>query len=217
MLNPRLQLLSEYPFDRLRTLLGGIEPPTGMAPMVLSVGEPRHAPPALVHDVVAASGDLWNRYPPVEGTPEFRAAAAGWLTRRYALPDGLLDADRHILPVAGTREALFLVAAVAVPRAKAGRQPAVLMPNPFYHVYFGATLMSGAEPLYFLDYYATGKLDVDTTVSVVGGIATGCELAGCALIGGETADLDDLCALDRVAGQLSHCGLYRAIKITLEE
>ncbi len=158
MLNPRLQLLSEYPFDRLRALLGGIDPPSGMAPMVLSVGEPRHATPPLVHDVVSNNGDLWNRYPPVEGTAEFRSAAVGWLTRRYALPDHLLDADRHVLPVAGTREALFLLAAVAVPRSKVGRRPVVSMPNPFYHVYFGATLMSGAEPVYLPAARDTGFL-----------------------------------------------------------
>ena len=158
MLNPLLQLLSEYPFDRLRALLGGIEPPSGMAPMVLSVGEPRHATPPLVHEVVSNNGDLWNRYPPVEGTAEFRSAAVGWLTRRYALPDHLLDADRHVLPVAGTREALFLLAAVAVPRSKVGRRPVVSMPNPFYHVYFGATLMSGAEPVYLPATRDTGFL-----------------------------------------------------------
>ena len=158
MLNPRLQLLSEYPFDRLRALLDGIDPPSGMAPMVLSVGEPRHATPPLVHEVVSNNGDLWNRYPPVEGTAEFRSAAVGWLTRRYALPDHLLDADRHVLPVAGTREALFLLAAVAVPRSKVGRRPVVSMPNPFYHVYFGATLMSGAEPVYLPATRDTGFL-----------------------------------------------------------
>ncbi len=158
MLNPRLDLLADYPFDRLRALLDGIQPPAGLEPMVLSVGEPRHSPSPIVHEVVAANSGLWGRYPPVEGTPEFRGAVAGWLNRRYALPEGLVDADRHILPVAGTREALFLMAAVVIPEERAGSRPIVMMPNPFYQVYFGAAVMSGSEPVYLPATPETGNL-----------------------------------------------------------
>ena len=148
MLNPLLDRLTDYPFDRLRALLDGLTPPPELRPLVLSVGEPRHPPPPLVAEMLARHAADWGRYPPVEGTPDFRRAAAGWLQRRYALPEGVVDPDRHILPVAGTREALFLIAQVAVPAGGAGRTPLVLMPNPFYQVYFGAAVFAQAEPVF---------------------------------------------------------------------
>lgn len=148
MLNPLIDRLTDYPFDRLRALLDGIPPPQGMRPLILSVGEPRHAPPPMVAETLARHAADWGRYPPVEGTPEFRRAVAGWLQRRYELPEGLVDPDRHVLPVAGTREALFLIGQVAVPAEKGGRPPLVLMPNPFYQVYFGAAVFARAEPVF---------------------------------------------------------------------
>ncbi len=158
MLNPRLDLLADYPFDRLRALLDGIQPPGDLAPLVLSVGEPRHSPSPLVHEVIAANSGLWGRYPPIDGTPEFRLAVADWLNRRYAHPDGLVDADTNVLPVAGTREALYLIANVAISEQRAGSRPVVLMPNPFYQVYYGAAVMSGAEPRYLAATPETGHL-----------------------------------------------------------
>ncbi|MAF96186.1 MAG: aspartate aminotransferase [Rhodospirillaceae bacterium] len=148
MLNPRLSTLPEYPFQRLRELLDPIDPPAAIEPLVLSIGEPRHPPPPMIAEIFAASADLWGRYPPGDGTPEFRAATAAWLAARYGLDNGAVDPDRHVLPVAGTREALYLVSALAVPRQKGGRQPVVALPNPFYHVYGGAAAVSGAESLY---------------------------------------------------------------------
>ncbi|MGF1641283.1 MAG: aminotransferase class I/II-fold pyridoxal phosphate-dependent enzyme [Rhodospirillales bacterium] len=200
MLNPRLRLLSGYPFDRLRALLDGIEPPAGRRPMVLSVGEPRHLPPPLVREVVDAGGDLWNRYPPVEGTAEFRSAAAGWLRRRYALPERLIDADSQILPVAGTREALFLCAAVAVPPGDGRRRPAVLMPNPFYHVYDGAALMSGADPVYLPATRDTRFLpDLDAIAPAILDRTALMYLCSPANPQGAVADLDYLTAAVRLA------------------
>ncbi len=158
MLNPRLSVLPEYPFDRLRALLDGIEPPGGSEPVVMSVGEPRHAPPPVIAEVFADSASLWGRYPPGDGTPEFRAAVARWLSRRYRLQEGALDADRHVLPVAGTREALYLVSALVVPQTKGGAEPAIVMPNPCYHVYGGAAAVSGAEPVFLPATPETGFL-----------------------------------------------------------
>lgn len=158
MLNPRLSTLPEYPFERLRGLLDGIPLPDGVEPTVLSIGEPRHRPPDIIARTVAETADLWGRYPPGDGTPEFRAAVQGWLTRRYGLPEGAIDADKHILPVSGTREALYLVSALAVPEEKGGGRPVVAMPNPFYHVYGGAAAVSGAEPVFLPATAETGFL-----------------------------------------------------------
>ncbi|MCB2100751.1 MAG: aminotransferase class I/II-fold pyridoxal phosphate-dependent enzyme [Rhodobacterales bacterium] len=148
MPNPNLDRLTDYPFDRLRTLLDGLQPPQGRAPLMLSIGEPKHAPPALIAQAVSADPSLWGRYPPIQGTDDLRQAIADWLVMRYGLPKGRLDIGRNILPVAGSREALFLVAQTVVPRRKHGRAPAVLMPNPFYQVYSGAAVMAGGDPVF---------------------------------------------------------------------
>lgn len=147
MLNPCLDLLTDYPFDRLHRLLDGLSPPQNIAPLALSIGEPKHPPPPLIAREITANAALWGRYPPINGTPEFRAACAGWLNRRFGLAPGVIDAERQILPVNGTREALFMVAALAVPRVKNGRRPVVLLPNPMYHVYAGAGQMAAADVL----------------------------------------------------------------------
>jgi N-succinyldiaminopimelate aminotransferase len=147
MLNPRLETLSDYPFRRLATLLAPIAPPSGRIPVDLALGQPMHPIPPLMIETLRANEHLWGLYPPVNGTPAFREAAAAWLTRRYHLPAGTLDPDRHLLPVAGTKEALFMIAQAVMPERKAGRRPAVLLPNPFYNVYLGGALMAGAEPV----------------------------------------------------------------------
>jgi N-succinyldiaminopimelate aminotransferase len=145
MLNPRLDQLADYPFTRLAALLNGLEP--GGEPLIMSIGEPQHAAPALLAEALGKSSHLWGKYPPVQGTPEFRQAAANWLRHRYGLPADAIDADKMILPVAGTREALYLAAQMCVPDMKHGHVPAVLIPNPFYQVYLGAAVLAGAEPV----------------------------------------------------------------------
>lgn len=163
MHNELLDRLTEFPFRRLAAKLAGIAPPAGLLPLDLGIGEPQHQPPALLAEAVARNGHLWNRYPPVNGTPENRAACADWLTRRYELPEGALDPDRHVLPVAGTKEGLFMLASAAVPGRKAGQRPAVLMPNPVYAVYYGAAVMAQAEPVLLPATADTGFLpDLDT-------------------------------------------------------
>jgi len=146
-LNARLDTVGDYPFDRLRALLDDVSPPSGITPIPLSLGEPQHAPPAFLAETVAREAAGWSKYPPMKGTEAARAAIAGWLTRRYGLPAGMIDGETMIVPVSGTREALFMIALAAVPETKNGRKPVVLMPNPFYQVYLGAAVMAGAEPV----------------------------------------------------------------------
>lgn len=160
--NDRLDRLTDYPFTRLANLLSGVTPRANIAPVMLSVGEPQHAPPALLDETLRANVAGWGKYPPVAGTPDFRDAVGDWLTRRYALPTGLFQAESSVLPVSGTREALFLLALLAVPPTKAGKQPAVLMPNPFYAPYEGAAVLAGAEPVFLSGTRETGFLpDLD--------------------------------------------------------
>jgi succinyldiaminopimelate transaminase len=149
-LNPQLDTLSDYPFEALRTLLGPVTPRVNDAPILMSLGEPQHQPPALLTETLAAHALEWNKYPPMAGTPELRAAIVDWLTRRYGLAAGALSADRHVLSLAGTKEGLYLLGSLVVPRAKHGKRPVVLCPNPYYLVYNGAATMAGADAV-FLD------------------------------------------------------------------
>lgn len=162
MINPLTDKLTDYPFDRLRALLDPIDPPNGLTPLALSIGEPKHTPPALIGEALNANDDLWGRYPPIEGTTELRAAIHGWLVRRYQLAPEFIDPDQQILPVVGTREALYLVAMLAVDSTTGGSPPAVLFPNPLYHVYCGAAEMSGGQPVTMAATRASGHLpDLD--------------------------------------------------------
>lgn len=156
MFNPALDQLPPYPFQRLRDLIDRFEPPKGLEPLVMSIGEPQHPAPALVNRVLAENGNTWGKYPPVPGTDSLKQAIADWLRNRYSLPDGALNADQHILPVVGTREALFLIANLITPPEKNGQRPAIAMPNPFYQVYAGGAVMHGADPVYLAATRETG-------------------------------------------------------------
>ncbi|WP_419798169.1 MAG: aminotransferase class I/II-fold pyridoxal phosphate-dependent enzyme [Terasakiella sp.] len=148
MVNSSLSLLSDYPFQRLRDLLDHHDTPAGLAPLTMSIGEPQHQPPALLQEAVNAHAHLWNKYPPIAGTPELNHAIVGFLNRRYNLKDDFLSLE-NVLPVCGTREALFMIGNLMIERAPKGEEkPLVLVPNPFYQVYVGAAVMNEATPIY---------------------------------------------------------------------
>ncbi|WP_448509408.1 succinyldiaminopimelate transaminase [Immundisolibacter sp.] len=144
-MNPGFADLQPYPFERLRGLLVDVRHEGGLPLIDLSIGEPRHTPPALLRDALIDSLDGLGRYPKTAGSDELRAAIADWLQRRHGLAVGAVDPARQVLPVSGTREALFAIAQCVVDRAPGAR---VAMPNPFYQIYEGAALLAGARPLY---------------------------------------------------------------------
>jgi len=146
-MNRGLPDLQPYPFERLAAIRARTSPPTGLQLINLSIGEPQHATPEIVHRALVAHLDGTARYPATRGLPELREAIMDWATARFRLNAGELDAERHILPVNGTREALFAIAQTVVEAG--GTKDLVAMPNPFYQIYEGATLLAGARP-YFL-------------------------------------------------------------------
>ena len=163
-MNPRIDRLYAYPFERLRALLEGTSPPAALHPIPLSIGEPRHAPPAFVAATLAASLDTLGSYPAALGLAELREAAARWLERRFGLAPGSVRAGDMVLPVNGTREGLFSFVQAVVDAA--GERPAVLMPNPFYQIYEGAALLAGAEPVYLDCVASNGWLpDLDAVAA----------------------------------------------------
>ena len=144
-MNPDLEKLRPYPFEKLNALKSGVTPPD-LPHIALSIGEPKHATPSLI--TTALQAGLENglaSYPVTKGTTALREAICDWLTARFNLPDDSLDPERHALPVNGTREALFAFAQSVVDRT---RSALVLMPNPFYQIYEGAALLAGARPYY---------------------------------------------------------------------
>ncbi len=144
-MNPELQRLQPYPFEKLAELKRGVNPPAARDPIALSVGEPRQSAPGFILEELATHLHGVAAYPLTRGTRGLRTAVGDWLARRFGLARESIDPERNVLPVNGTREALFAFAQCVVDR---GRDPLVVMPNPFYQIYEGAVLLAGAEPAY---------------------------------------------------------------------
>lgn len=146
LMNPNLNLLQPYPFQRLRDLFKGITPNPTFTPINLSIGEPKHATPELIKSALVSNLSGLANYPTTIGSIELRTAISHWISRRYSIP--ALNAETTILPVNGSREALFALAQAIIDQTKPN--PVVISPNPFYQIYEGAAFLAGATP-YFLN------------------------------------------------------------------
>jgi len=144
-MNRDLDRLQPYPFEKLAVLKAGVQPPAGVEHISLGIGEPKHpAPPFVIEKLTESLGAVSN-YPTTKGMPELRQAMASWCERRFDLQHGSLDPERNILPVNGTREAIFAFTQAAIDRTA---DPLVVAPNPFYQIYEGAAFLAGARPHY---------------------------------------------------------------------
>lgn len=142
-MNPELQKLHAYPFEKLAQLFKGTQPPANLKPIALSIGEPKHASPDFVKKAITDNLGKLATYPTTKGIPELRQSIAGWLQRRFTLQG--VNAETEVVPVNGTREALFSFTQAVVNSAA---KPLVVMPDPFYQIYEGAAFLAGAEPYY---------------------------------------------------------------------
>ena len=144
-MNNALNQLQPYPFEKLRALLGTVTPNPDKRAIALSIGEPKHRSPSFVAEALASNLDQMAVYPTTLGIPALREAIAGWCERRFGVPALWLDPARNVLPVNGTREALFAFTQTVVNR---GEDALVVSPNPFYQIYEGAAFLAGAKPHY---------------------------------------------------------------------
>ncbi len=144
-MNPDIARLHAYPFEKLAALKAAVTAPTSLSPIPLSIGEPKHAPPDFVLETITTHLSAVGQYPTTRGLTSLRETIANWLQKRFSLPANSIDPEQHVLPVSGTREALFAIAQCIIDRRE---QPVIMMPNPFYQIYEGAALLSGAQPYY---------------------------------------------------------------------
>lgn len=155
-MNPDLALLQAYPFEKLRALFEGVAAPTNIKPIALSIGEPKHAAPQFVLDTLIENLNTIGQYPSTAGIEPLRETIANWLQQRFHLRQ---ISAKQVIPVNGTREALFAIAQTCVDRNKAGY---VVHPNPFYQIYEGACLLAGATPLLVDCDETTGLADYES-------------------------------------------------------
>ncbi len=160
-MNPLLDQLHPYPFQKLAALFKGVTPNAAYTPVALHIGEPKHATPQFICDALSANLAGLANYPTTVGSDALRMSIAAWLQRRYSLP--ALDAKTQVLPVNGSREALFAFAQAVIDRSR--DYPVVVCPNPFYQIYEGAALLAGATPCFFntlpQDDYALNFAQID--------------------------------------------------------
>ena len=145
-MNNNLTKLQPYPFEKLTKLTSQIEPNTQLKSISLAIGEPKHPTPEIIKDTLSLNINELSKYPTTRGTDALRNACASWIRNRFQLNENNVDNKSNVLPVNGTREALFAFAQCIIdPSSK----PIVLIPNPFYQIYEGAALLAGAEPVYY--------------------------------------------------------------------
>ena len=159
-MNPNLDLLHRYPFERLNELKAGITPPQHLKPISLSIGEPKHQSPAFVKQALIDNIDQVAVYPATKGGQPLRKAITQWLQQRFNLPSETIDPEQHVLPVTGTREALFAFTQAVIDTQQQRSKPVVVSPNPFYQIYEGAALLAGAE-LHYIDCNAENVFIAD--------------------------------------------------------
>ena len=146
--NENLELLNDYPFQRLNDLLKGIEAPKDKKELILSIGEPQHKPPKFVKEIINKNYIKWAKYPPTLGMDKLNIASINWVKRRFKLTKDMVNYKDNIVQLAGTREGLFNIALALNPRKKNNLKPVILIPDPFYQVYAGASRISGADPVF---------------------------------------------------------------------
>ena len=155
-MNPNLDQLHPYPFEKLTQLKQGITPPQDKTHIALSIGEPKHTTPDFIHQSYIKHMEGMGKYPTTKGIPELRVAIANWISQRFNISSADINTDTQVIPVSGTREALFSFAQAVIDPSKP--DAIVIMPNPFYQIYEGAALLAGAEPYFLNTTEETGYL-----------------------------------------------------------